>query len=212
MGWLGETGMSSRLQKKVVTLVIAALVLFLAAYEEGRIARPTPELPVPTPPVTEARPSSTSSTVHLQTTTTNAVVVHVADGDTITVRRDGEKNDEKVRLLGVNTPETVDPRRPVECFGKEASAFTKSTLQQARVFLKEDPQADNVDKYGRLLRIVVLQDGRELNRVLVQEGYAYAYVSFPMTSAYKSALRALEAEAKAAGRGLWNPSACAGQK
>lgn len=142
----------------------------------------------------------------------NATVTHVADGDTIEALRDGETEAIKIRLLGVNTPETVDPRRPVECFGKEASDFAKKTLDGQRVRLEEDSEADNVDKYGRFLRNVILKDGRNFNEVLVKEGYAYAYVSFPMSASYKATLRRLETEAKMELRGLWNPATCGGIK
>lgn len=140
---------------------------------------------------------------------TNAVVVRVVDGDTLDAKLDSEPTKEyKVRLLGVNTPETVDPRRPVQCFGKEASDFTKHTLNGKRIWLRADPQADERDKYGRLLRNVYLEDGTDFNALLISQGYAYAYVSFPQDPARKTELRRLESEAKAAGRGLWAPGVC----
>ena len=133
---------------------------------------------------------------------TNATVTKVVDGDTIDVRFDiGDVA--RVRLLGVNTPETVDPRKPVECFGKEASAFTKSTLEGKLVRLDADPQADERDVYGRLLRNVTLADGTDVNALLVQQGYAYAYLSFPLDPTRKKQLSDLEKEAKEAKRGLW---------
>lgn len=144
----------------------------------------------------------------IASTTTNAFVVRAVDGDTLEVRRDGETDPIKVRLLGVDTPESVDPRRPVECMGKEASAFTASLTNGRRVQLEADPEADEVDKYGRLLRNVILDDGRDLNALLVREGYANAYLSFPLNSARKVELSHLEQEAKAGERGLWNPEFC----
>ena len=133
---------------------------------------------------------------------TNATVRSVADGDTFTVQFDtGEEA--RIRMLGVDTPETVDPRKPVQCFGKEASAFTKRALTDARVRLEPDPQADERDIYGRLLRNVITEDGVDLNAQLVAEGFAHAYLSFPLDPLRKKQLADLEAEAKAAGRGLW---------
>jgi micrococcal nuclease len=152
-------------------------------------------------------PSSTQVKV-----ATNAVIVRHVDGDTVVAKMDGEQDEVKIRLLGVNTPESVDPRRPVECFGKEASAYTGKRTEGKRVRLDADPQADNVDKYGRFLRTIVLEDGTDVNAELVREGYAYAYVSFPMTAARKTSLKKLQSEAEAAKRGLWNPKTCNGQK
>lgn len=150
-----------------------------------------------------------ATTTQAVKTTTNALVVHVVDGDTIDVKLDAEPSKQyRVRLLGVNTPETVDPRRPVQCFGKEASDFTKKTLNGKRIRLDSDPQADERDKYDRLLRNVFLEDGTDFNALLISEGYANAYVSFPQNPARKVELRKLESQAKAAGKGLWAPGAC----
>ncbi len=156
--------------------------------------------------------SSTSSTSPVAVTSTNARIVRAVDGDTLVARIDGAQNDVRVRLLGVNTPESVDPRRPVQCFGKEASHFTASLVEGKRVNLIEDAEADDRDVYNRLLRNVELEDGTDVNQTLVREGYAYAYVSFPMNRARKNEMRRLEAEARRAGRGLWNPSTCDGKK
>lgn len=140
---------------------------------------------------------------------TNAKVVKVIDGDTIDVIMDSEPEKVvRVRLLGINTPETVDPRRPVECFGKQASDFAKRTLSDKRVFLESDPEADEIDKYGRFLRNVYLPDGMDFNAYMVENGYAYAYVSFPQNKVRKAELRALEKSAKENNLGLWNPEVC----
>lgn len=167
---------------------------------------------------TEMNPSSEETLIRVQNTSstpthpTNATVIRVADGDTLEAQMDGASSTIKVRFLGVNTPETVDPRRAVECFGKEASAFTKQLLEGKRVLLKEDPQADNIDKYGRSLRNIFLEDGTDVNALLVRDGYAYAYVSFPQDKRRKAELKRLQEEAKLAKRGLWNPSTCDGMK
>jgi len=138
----------------------------------------------------------------------NARVVRVVDGDTLSVLVDGTDKEVKVRLLGVNTPETVDPRRPVECFGKEASAYVKARLTHARVRLEADPEADEVDKYGRLLRYIYTEDGHNVDADLIRDGYGFAYTSFPMTDTVKAEFLALEREARDAERGLWSPDAC----
>lgn len=134
---------------------------------------------------------------------TNAFVSAVVDGDTIDAVLVDSGERVRVRMLGVNTPETVDPRRPVECFGKEASDFTKSLLTDARVLLEADPQADERDVYGRLLRNVITETGIDVSATLIAEGYAYAYTSFPMDPVRKKQLIDLESQAKEAKRGLW---------
>lgn len=137
------------------------------------------------------------------TVNTNATVLHVVDGDTLDADLDGIGK-VRIRMLGVNTPETVDPRKTVECFGKSASDFSKQTLMVGkRIQLAEDPQADERDKYGRLLRNVILEDGTDFNALLVQEGYAYAYLGFPLDPQRKVQLKRLEIMAKTEKRGLW---------
>ncbi len=122
---------------------------------------------------------SVSSTIAAQavSTSTNAQIVRVIDGDTLFVRLDGKASDEKIRLLGINTPEVVDPRKPVECFGKEASAHMHQLVDGKRVRLESDPMADERDKYGRLLRNLFLEDGAGVNALVVQGGSAYACLS-----------------------------------
>lgn len=149
----------------------------------------------------------TSSTIQL-----NAVVMRGVDGDTLEVKLDTQIAEEKVRLLGVNTPESVDPRRQVECFGKEASAFTRALTEGRRVELREDPEADRIDKYGRLLRNVYLEDGTDVNLRLVSEGYAYAYLDFPLNKSRKAELAQAQKQAELKGLGLWSSSTCSGTK
>ena len=108
---------------------------------------------------------------------------------------------DRVRLIGVDTPETVHPQKPVEYFGKEASAFTKRTCEGKTVRLESDPQNANRDKYGRLLRYVYLEDGQLLNAEIIRQGYGFAYTRFPFSKMEE--FRELEREARNANRGLW---------
>lgn len=148
-----------------------------------------------------ARPTSTVPT--------NATIVRVVDGDTFVALLDEEPGEFKIRMLGVNTPETVDPRKPVQCFGKEASNHLKSLLTPGlRVSLKGDPQADDQDKYQRLLRNVLLSDGTDVNASLVRDGYAEAYLSFPLSRERKQELKKLQEISRASQSGLWSPTAC----
>ena len=121
----------------------------------------------------------------------------VVDGDTLIVKMDNMKD--RVRLIGVNTPETVHPEKPVEYFGKEASAFTKEMVEGKKVLLKYDFQKR--DKYGRLLAYVYLEDGRLLNAEIIKQGYGFAYTKYPFT--YLDAFREYEKEARDNKRGLW---------
>jgi micrococcal nuclease len=128
----------------------------------------------------------------------DAVVVHVADGDTIVVDIAGRN--EKVRILGADTPETVDPRRPVQCFGPEASAHTKTRLAPGtRVSLELD--AEPRDKYGRLLAYVYV-GGARYDDELLRLGFARLLI-IPPNGVHARALLRAELEARAAGRGLW---------
>ena len=132
-----------------------------------------------------------------------AEVVRVVDGDTIVVRLGG--TEERVRLLGIDTPESVDPRSPVECFGKEAAAHTGSLLPPGTpVRLVRDVEAR--DRYDRLLAYVYrIDDGTFVNLRLVEDGYA-AVLTYPPNVAHADEFVAAAGEARESGRGLW--SAC----
>ena len=134
----------------------------------------------------------------------NAVVVSVIDGDTIVVRI-GDRH-EHVRLIGIDTPETVAPNKPVMCFGKEASHETATLLPPGTaVQLVRDVEAR--DDYARLLAYVYrVPDGVFVNLRLAEEGYADVLSIAPNTT-YAGAFRAAVAAARTARRGLWG--ACA---
>ena len=121
----------------------------------------------------------------------------VVDGDTIEVEVGGAEDD--VRLIGVDTPETVKPGEPVQCFGPEASEFTKDLLEGEDVRLELDRERRDV--YDRLLAYVYLRD-LFVNAELVSEGYARTLEIEPNT-AHAEQLARLEQQAGAAGRGLW---------
>jgi micrococcal nuclease len=134
---------------------------------------------------------------------TQAEVVSHVDGDTVRVRianpPAGLGAVETIRLIGVDTPETVHPSRPVEHFGKEASDFTKARLLGKTVYLAFD--WDLRDRYGRLLAYIYSADGDCFNADLVREGYGHAYTRFSFQ--FLEEFRALEREAREAKRGLW---------
>jgi micrococcal nuclease len=129
-----------------------------------------------------------------------ATVARVVDGDTIDVDLGGTS--EHVRLIGIDTPETSDPRRPVECFGAEASARTAELLPEGtEVVLERDVEAR--DRYDRLLAYVYRRDdGLFVNLALARDGFAVA-ATYPPNVAHRDELVAAAAEAREAGRGLW---------
>lgn len=135
------------------------------------------------------------------------VVTKVVDGDTLVVKVEGEPR--RVRLLGVDTPETVHPRKPVQYYGREASAFTKQALSGRRVWLEYDVAP--LDKYRRHLAYVwVERPGRDeqavrrgmFNAMLLLEGYGRTMTIQP-NSRYADLFARLQTEARKAGRGLW---------
>ncbi|MBW1796517.1 MAG: thermonuclease family protein [Deltaproteobacteria bacterium] len=127
------------------------------------------------------------------------LVTRIIDGDTIHVGRGWR--DITVSLLGVDTPETVHPDKPVEFFGHEASEFTKRSLEGIKVRLKFEPSIRH-DNYGRLLAYVFLLDGTLFNSELVKEGYAR--VIAPSRFRYYEEFRSYEQEAMAASLGIWS--------
>ena len=122
------------------------------------------------------------------------VVTRVIDGDTIVVQGVGT-----VRLIGVDTPETVDPRKLVEAFGREASDFTRRLTAGRVVRLEYD--FERKDRYNRTLAYVYLADGTFVNAEIVRQGFGHAYTRFPFK--FLDEFRALEREAREGGRGLW---------
>lgn len=145
---------------------------------------------------------SASGAVMTGTLVGSGPVVHVRDGDTVEVVLQGATV--PVRLIGVDTPESVKPNTPVQCYAREASAFTKQ-FEGDQVTLYEDPTQDGYDKYSRLLAYVILPDGRQLNALLVEQGFGREY-TYQKPYLYQSEFRTLQQQAKATGRGLW--SAC----
>lgn len=135
-------------------------------------------------------------------------VVQVVDGDTVKVDLDGKT--ETLRLIGIDTPETVDPRKVVQCFGLEASNKAKELLTGKRVRLKADTTQGERDKYNRLLRYVFLEDGTFFNKLMIAEGYAHEYTYQSNPYFYQLDFKAAEDNAREQGLGLWNVNTCNG--
>ncbi|HPQ71801.1 MAG TPA: thermonuclease family protein, partial [bacterium] len=132
----------------------------------------------------------------------SAKVIRVVDGDTLKISIDGRED--TVRLIGVDTPETVHPNKPVEFFGREASAFTHRMADGKNVRLEFDQASaatKHRDRYGRLLAYVFLPDGTLLNSEIIRQGYGHAYTKYPFSR--KQEFVAIEREAREARRGFW---------
>jgi micrococcal nuclease len=168
--------------------LLVAFVIILTAFLTGRF-----DVPLQLASLLDPQPTPATQT---DTVTDGTVAVtQVIDGDTIEV-----EGGVRVRMIGINTPETVDPRRPVQCFGTEASRRTHELLDGQRIRLVKD--VSETDKYGRLLRYVYRTDGTFVNLALVRDGYAQAS-AYPPDIAHKAEFAAVQTQARIAGLGLW---------
>lgn len=139
----------------------------------------------------------------------SGIIVKVVDGDTADVKLENGKV-ERLRLIGMNTPETKDPRKPVQCFGKEASEKATELLNGKAVKLERDDSQDNRDKYQRLLRYIWIEGKTLFNLQMIAEGYAYEY-TYRDAYKYQKEFQAAQKEAETAQKGLWHPDTCAGE-
>lgn len=126
-------------------------------------------------------------------------VSDVYDGDTIGVEMAGTL--EKIRMIGVDTPETHKPNTPPQCYGHEATDYTTEHLLHKTVRLEADPETDNRDRYDRLLRFVYTEQGELWNQKLIAEGFAPAYTSFPFTKS--TTFVTAQEQARSQKAGLW---------
>lgn len=132
-------------------------------------------------------------------------VIRIIDGDTIVV--DIEGVNEKIRLIGIDTPEINDPRKPVECFGVEAGEKAQELLGDKLVFLEKDATQAERDKYNRLLRYVKTKDGLFYNLEIIKQGYAHEY-TYIIPYKYQREFKEAENYAQANKLGLWADNAC----
>lgn len=136
--------------------------------------------------------------------TTEASVLRVVDGDTIlaSLELKGSILEEKIRVIGINTPETVDPRRPVECFGKEASEKANELLENKEIILENFSERD---KHGRILAYIKVE-GEDFGAKMISEGYAYSFKSYPHDRLHL--YNNLENKAQENKVGLWEDGVC----
>lgn len=132
------------------------------------------------------------------------VVTDVLDGDTFEVKIGKEKV--TIRMLGIDTPETLDPRKPVQCYGKESSEEAKKLLDKREVKLVIDKTQYLTDKYGRILAYVYRDDGLFINKFLLEKGFAREY-TYSKAYELQEEFREIEQKSKIEKEGLW--STCA---
>ena len=194
--------------KKIFLLGVVILIAVIGNFLDTRTAPPLS----PSPQVTATIPEAT---------TTSAIpanmypVIKVVDGDTIAVLMDGKSV--TLRLIGLDTPETVDPRKPVQCFGKAASDKAKEMLTGKTVRLEFDASQGTLDKYGRTLAYVFLSDpstplgasGTFFNEYMISAGYAHEY-TYNLPYKYQDEFKAAQKQAREEKKGLWADGTCAG--
>lgn len=175
-------------------------------------ATTTPNAPAPA--VTQAKTETPAVQAKTQPTTaqpssqyTYYSVTEVVDGDTIKISMNGKV--ETLRLIGMDTPETVDPRKPVQCFGKEASNKAKELLSGKKVRIEMDPTQGERDKYDRLLAYVYRDDGLFYNKAMIEQGYAHEY-TYNTPYKYQTEFKTAQKTAQTAQVGLWSPATCNG--
>ncbi|PWB38582.1 MAG: hypothetical protein C3F02_02610 [Parcubacteria group bacterium] len=134
-------------------------------------------------------------------------VSSVVDGDTIKVNIGGTV--ETLRLIGMDTPEVVDPRKPVQCFGKEASNKAKELLIGKKVRIEKDPTQGEFDKYNRRLAYIYREDGLFYNKYMIEQGYAHEY-TYNTPYKYQNEFKAAQKYAHDNNLGLWSPDTCNG--
>lgn len=148
-----------------------------------------------------------ATTENKENTKTYYTVAEVIDGDTFRVDINGTI--QKVRLIGMDSPEVVDPRTIVQCFGQEASNKAKEILNNKKVALESDSTQGDKDKYNRLLRYAFLEDGTNFSQYMIREGYAHEY-TYQVPYKYQSEFKQAEKDVRDAGKGLWASNTCNG--
>jgi len=189
--------------------ILALLVMAIAACGDASttlepLAPTSSDAPV-LPATDGGRPAATISPAPGMA----ARVMRVVDGDTLKASVAGRT--ETVRVIGLDTPESVKPGTPVECFALRASAEAERLLPiGAAIRLESDPTQAARDRYGRLLAHVWLADGTLYAEQMIRGGFGIHYVYGGVPSMYASRLAAAEDAAQVALRGLWSPATCAG--
>lgn len=196
----GEMSIKERIAGVVVLLLCTLFTFsFISGFSKDGTSK---ESKFPQAAATQTPQATTETNVQVTTTPSQTPkpsnqlvkVTRVIDGDTIEI-----EGDQRIRYIGIDTPETVDPRKPVQCFGKEASNKNKELVEGKEVKLEKD--ISETDKYGRLLRYVYVGD-IFINDYLVRQGYAHAS-SYPPDIKYQDQFNQAQNEARNNNKGLW---------
>ena len=134
--------------KALINTVVAIILLIFGAF------------------ISDSRLNPDISSEVLGTDTTVYTVSSIVDGDTIKISDSWDQY--TIRLIGIDTPETKDPRKEVECFGEEATLHLTKLIENQNLILKSDSTQDDIDRYGRLLRYVFLEDGTNINLEMIK--------------------------------------------
>lgn len=215
--------------KKNIVIAIMAVIILIFGFALITGEKDSPSTP---PNISKLQEKTEQNVAGVQTeplniptrdTVQQATLVKVVDGDTISVSIDGKN--EVVRVIGIDTPEVVDPRKTMECFGKEASEKAKVMFENNKtVLLESDSTQGNRDKYQRLLRYVWIDDGSEprsagrdrlldkrgevdFGKFMIGAGYASEY-TYNLPYKYQNEYKQAEKEAREANKGLWADGAC----
>ena len=189
-------GSERRFPLWLLVLSLIFLFIILPACSKAKAEKP----PIPLP----AESSSTAPQYPVKDLNKQSVykVIRVVDGDTVVISIDNKNV--KVRLIGIDTPETVDPRKPVQAYGKEASNFLANLLKGEEVSIEYDGEKPELDKYDRLLAYLYrVPDGLFVNLEIVRQGYGHAYTKYPFK--YMDLFRDAERQARESAKGLWAP-------
>ena len=182
-----------RRTQKLITILCAAIIAAFVWYAKSR-----PHQIPSSPPAAVAIEGDDFEKYHNKTFT----VVKAVDGDTLDVNLpDGKYKTTRIRLIGVDTPETKKANTPIMYFGPEASEFTRTHALGKQVVVLLDTVTKTRDRYNRLLGYIKLPDGIILNELLISEGYGYAYT--PYKHSFSNKYKQLQSQAKSAKSGLW---------
>lgn len=184
-----------RLQKKFQKILIGLVIVLLIAFAQKYIfTQQVQNVPLDPQSISIIPLSDIGPTIQ------KATVAKVVDGDTIELT-----NGQKVRYIGVNTPETKHPTKGVECFGKEASTKNKELVEGKEIIMTKD--VSETDRYGRLLRFIYVKQASDsalfINNYLVEQGYAYAS-SYPPDVSKNDDFSEAQQYAQQNNKGLWN--------
>ena len=182
--------------------IVAGILFFVLAFQSGKNNENTRL------ETNQATPTETIVPTETLTPTKNEelfLVTKIIDGDTLMIKINDKET--AIRLIGIDTPETKDPRKTVQCFGKEATEKAIELMENKKVRLESDETQDDKDKYGRLLRYVYLNDGTLVNKKLIEDGFGFEYtykIPYKFQFEFKEAQKLAEEKKM----GLWNENIC----